>query len=65
MTSSTHDERWEKLCEAIAEEPDSNRLLELVAKLNHILEEREKRFRRSMNSGENGSVNKHAGDEDL
>jgi hypothetical protein len=46
MTSSTRDERWKDLCQAIVEEPDSNRLMELVRKLNRILEERETEFRR-------------------
>ena len=41
MTSSTQDERWKELCQAIVEESDSNRLMELVAKLNRVLEERE------------------------
>ena len=41
MTSSTQDERWKQLCQAIVEESDSNRLMELVAKLNRVLEERE------------------------
>lgn len=45
MTSSTHDERWKELCQAIVEEPDSNRLMELVSKLNRVLEERETAFR--------------------
>ena len=45
MTSSTHDERWKELCQAIVEEPDSNRLMELVNKLNRVLEEREIAFR--------------------
>jgi hypothetical protein len=41
MTSSKHDERWRELCEAIVQEPDSKRLMELVEKLNRVLEERE------------------------
>lgn len=45
MTSSTHDERWKELCEAIVEEPDSKRLMELVEKLNQVLDEREKEFK--------------------
>ena len=45
MTSSTHDERWKELCEAIVEEPDSKRLLELVEKLNQVLDEREKELK--------------------
>ncbi len=50
MTSSTHDERWKELCQAIVEEPDSNRLMELVTKLNRVLEERETEFKRRNNS---------------
>jgi hypothetical protein len=46
MTRSTQDERWKKLCEAIVEEPDSKRLMELVEKLNRVLDEREKQFKR-------------------
>jgi hypothetical protein len=45
MTSSTRDERWRELCEAIVDEEDSNRLMELVNKLNRVLEEREMEFR--------------------
>jgi len=46
MTSSTQDERWKELCQAIVEESDSNRLMELVAKLNRVLEERETESKR-------------------
>ena len=46
MTSSTHDERWKELCEAIVEEADSKRLMELVEKLNRVLDEREKQLKR-------------------
>jgi len=52
MTSSTRDERWKDLCQAIVEEPDSNRLMELVRKLNRILEERETEFERRINGHE-------------
>jgi hypothetical protein len=45
MTSSTHDKRWKELCEAIVDEPDSKRLMELVEKLNRVLEEREKQLK--------------------
>ena len=41
MTGSKHDERWRELCEAIVREPDSKRLMELVDKLNQVLEDRE------------------------
>jgi hypothetical protein len=46
MTSSTQDERWKDLCEAIVDEPDSQRLMELVDKLNRVLEERESLLKR-------------------
>jgi hypothetical protein len=46
MTSSTQDERWKELCQAIVEESDSNRLMELVHKLNRVLEERENKLQR-------------------
>jgi hypothetical protein len=45
MTSSTQDERWKELCEAIVDEEDSNRLMELVNTLNRVLEERETEFK--------------------
>jgi hypothetical protein len=41
-TGNKHDERWRELCEAIMHEPDSKRLMELLEKLNRILEEGEK-----------------------
>lgn len=41
MTGNKHDERWRELCEAIVQEPDSKRLMELVEKLNRLLQERE------------------------
>lgn len=47
MTSSTQDERWRELCQAIVEESDSNRLMELVNKLNRVLEERETQSKRA------------------
>jgi hypothetical protein len=56
MTSSTHDERWKELCEEIVEEPDSKRLMELVEKLNRILEERETEFK---GRGKSVSNNNH------
>jgi len=34
-------DRWEELCEAIMREPDLQKLMELVEKLNLTLEERE------------------------
>ncbi|HEX3102983.1 MAG TPA: hypothetical protein VHQ22_00940 [Terriglobales bacterium] len=49
MTSSTQDERWKELCQAIVEESDSNRLMELVNKLNRVLEERENKLQRRSN----------------
>ena len=45
MTGSNHDERWRELCHEIVQEPDSKRLMELVEKLNRILEERERENR--------------------
>ena len=45
MNSSAHDERWKELCQAIVDEPDSKRLMELVNKLNNVLEERETKFK--------------------
>jgi len=41
MTTGKPDDDWRELCEAIMREPDSKRLLELVRKLNELLEERE------------------------
>jgi hypothetical protein len=46
MTSSTQDERWKELCQAIVEESDSNRLMELVHTLNRVLEDRESKLQR-------------------
>ena len=51
MTSSTHNDRWRELCQAIVEEPDSNRLMELVTKLNRVLEERETEVSRLRSNG--------------
>ena len=48
MTTGTHDERWRELCEAIVDEPDSQRLMELVNKLNRVLEERESLVKRRL-----------------
>jgi hypothetical protein len=41
MASGKKDERWKELCEAIARELDSERLMDLVKKLNRVLEKRE------------------------
>jgi hypothetical protein len=38
-------DRWKDLCEAIMREPDPQRLMELVEKLNQTLEERENELR--------------------
>jgi hypothetical protein len=57
MTSSTQDERWKELCQAIVDESDSNRLMELVSKLTRVLEEREnkaQRRSRAQSVGERG-----------
>ena len=48
MTSSKHDERWRELCEQIVQEADSKRLMELIQKLNEMLEEREARAKNTM-----------------
>ncbi len=39
------EERWKKLCEQAAAETDPDRLMELVAEINDLLEEREARMR--------------------
>lgn len=39
--SISHDDRWKELCERITQEPDSQKLMELVKLLNQTLEERE------------------------
>jgi hypothetical protein len=59
MSSSTQDERWKELCQAIVEEPDSNRLMELVSKLNRVLEERETEFKQR--NGGRGLVERAGG----
>jgi hypothetical protein len=59
MSSSTQDERWKELCQAIVEEPDSNRLMELVGKLNRVLEERETEFKQR--NGGRGLVERAGG----
>jgi hypothetical protein len=41
MSGNKRDDRWRELCEAIVQEPDSKRLMELVEKLNRLLEQRE------------------------
>jgi hypothetical protein len=46
MTSSTQDERWKELCQAIVEESDSKRLMELVGQLTRVLDERETKRQR-------------------
>lgn len=57
MTSSTQDERWKELCQAIVDESDSNRLMELVSKLTSVLEERETKRRTSeQRVGERGDA---------
>ena len=60
-SSSTHNERWKELCQAIVDEPDSTRLMELVSKLNRVLEERETAFQRRNDGhgrGANGAASK-------
>ena len=50
MTSAIEDEHWKKLCQAIVEESDSNRLMELVGKLTRVLEARENKRQRQNGS---------------
>jgi ribosome recycling factor len=38
-------ERWMRLCVEVADEQDSNRLLELISEVNHLLHEKEMRLR--------------------
>jgi hypothetical protein len=40
------EESWRRLCEAIMQETDSNRLMELVTQLNQTLDQRETELRR-------------------
>jgi hypothetical protein len=37
-------ENWEKLCQMAADEKDPERLMDLVEKINRLLEEKEKRL---------------------
>lgn len=39
-------ERWKLLCAQAAEEQDSEKLLELVKEINHLLEEKELRLKK-------------------
>jgi hypothetical protein len=41
MTGPKEHDRWKPLCEAIAQEPDSRRLMELVEMLIRVLKEEE------------------------
>jgi hypothetical protein len=45
---SIRDE-WMKLCEQAATEQDAARLMELIEKINHILDEKEKRLKLARN----------------
>jgi len=38
--SSKHDSEWQKLCQAIMEETDSQRIAELVTRLNSVLDQK-------------------------
>jgi hypothetical protein len=38
-------ERWMRLCVEVADEQDSNRLLELISEVNRLLHEKEMRLR--------------------
>ena len=48
MKPSIRDE-WMKLCEQAATEQDAARLMELIEKINHILDEKEKRLKLARN----------------
>ena len=37
-------ERWQELCELAAQEQNPARLMELVAEINHLLEQKEQRL---------------------
>jgi hypothetical protein len=39
------DERWKVLCEEASTEQDSEKLLELVAEINTLIEQRQRRVR--------------------
>ena len=39
------DQEWRQLCEQASREQDPDRLLQLVERINNILEERERRLR--------------------
>ena len=39
------DTEWKRLCEQASQEDDPEKLLQIVQRINHILEEREKRLR--------------------
>jgi hypothetical protein len=41
------DERWRELCERASKEQDPQKLVALVQRINRILEEREKKLRKS------------------
>jgi len=40
-------EEWQKLCDEAAKEQDPHRLVELVRRINYLLEEKERRLSRS------------------
>jgi hypothetical protein len=47
-------ERWKELCELAAQEQNSERLMELVAEINRLLEQKEQRLiegRKTVGSG--------------
>ncbi len=39
------EERWKQLCDQAAKEKDPNKLMELIAEINRLLEAREQRLR--------------------
>ena len=43
-----NEERWRQLCEEVAKEQDSDRLLEFVRQINQMLEDKERRLRDKM-----------------
>jgi hypothetical protein len=51
-------ERWMKLCEQAANEQDPGKLMELVAEINRLLEEKEQRLKSNIapkSDGETGT----------
>jgi hypothetical protein len=57
MTSRKKEEEWRKLCELVAEEPDPQRLSELVDQLIEKLDGRRQALRRSKREDTGGRHN--------